>query len=92
MSDAEQKPAGGCACGGSGCCRHKPVPEASGLTGWPFVLRCTAVFLVPLAAAIAGASWAGPGRVGQAVGAVVGLVLGVTGVRLALRPRAVRRA
>lgn len=55
------------------------------MTGWPFVLRCTAVFLAPIGTAVAGAAWAGPDRAAQAVGAVAGLALGALGAWAALR-------
>ena len=55
------------------------------MSGWPFVVRCAAVFLAPIATAVAGAAWAGPDRVAQAVGAVAGLALGGLGAWAATR-------
>ena len=85
MSIPDAKPPSGCACGCPRCGSHEPEPEASGMSGWPFVVRCAAVFLAPIATAVAGAAWAGPGRAAQAVGAVVGLALGALGAWAALR-------
>jgi hypothetical protein len=60
-----------------GCDAAAAADQPAGLSGWRMVLCSAVVFLLPLAAAIAGAALAGPVRIQQVGGVLLGLSLGI---------------
>jgi hypothetical protein len=86
VSDLDRKDSacgGGCSkCGALDQCGQQP----GGLTGWALVASSACVFLLPLAAATAGAVLAGAERTHQFYGAfgglAAGLLAGVVAARL----------
>ena len=90
MSDLDRKDSsacgGGCPkCGALNQCGQQP----GGLTGWALVASSACAFLLPLAAATAGAVLAGAERTHQFYGAfgglAAGLLAGVVAARLICR-------
>ncbi len=61
-------------------CGIGDAPQAGDLRGWRLSVGAVAVFVLPLLTAIAGASLGGDGKVGQFVGAAVGLFTGLATV------------
>ncbi len=87
VSDSDRKDSTAC---GGGCPRcgaaDQRGQEPGGLTGWVLVASSACMFLLPLAAATAGAFLAGADRTHQFVGAfcglAAGLLMGVVAARL----------
>ena len=88
---SQSSPAAGHGASGKACpadCRSctdgaTERPAADALTGWRLGVAAAGVFLLPLAAATAGAILAGPDR--QLVGCLIGLIGGAAAASLAAR-------
>lgn len=65
-------------------CPHCRVAgeQHGGLSGWRLVLAVLRAFVLPLAAAMAGAALASPDPTREVIGAAVGLILGALGAAL----------
>jgi predicted lipid-binding transport protein (Tim44 family) len=86
VSDLDRKDSSAC---GGGCPKCSAVDQCGqqpgGLSGWVLVASSACVFLLPLAAAAAGAVLAGPERTHQFYGAFGGLAAGLLAGAIAAR-------
>ena len=80
MSDEREDAEMPCATACRQCRAGRDCPaDGGGLSGWRLTVSAAGTFLLPLALAALGAKLCGPDQVGQLVGALVGLVVGVGG-------------
>ena len=87
MSDSDRQASSGCTggCPNCGSLRDCDAAAGGGLTGWALAGSAACMFLLPIAAAAAGAGIAGGGKTRQFVGAMIGLLAGLVVGVLAAR-------